>query len=91
MVGRLTLDQVVKVRVLAPQPQKEHERGARRRLFRAGICQEAKLGLTGPSFLSRRKPLFGVRLVAHEPAYVECRTATEWPSCCAESDVLCET
>ena len=25
MVGRLTLDQVVKVRVLAPQPQKQHE------------------------------------------------------------------
>jgi hypothetical protein len=42
MVGRLTLDQVVKVRVLAPQPHKQHERGARRCLMSA-LCQKTKL------------------------------------------------
>jgi hypothetical protein len=41
MVGRLTLDQVVKVRVLAPQPQKQHEKHLRK-LEVAGVAQ--KLG-----------------------------------------------
>jgi hypothetical protein len=78
MVGRLTLDQVVKVRVLAPQPQKEHERGARRRLVSA-VCQKGVQACMPRAFWIAASP-FSVPELAFEGAHrreQDCRRMTE--------------